>query len=196
MTGLDMETRVLQHKNARLAVRLEQVYWQQLSEFAQAGKQTLSAHVHGLLADVADDQNRASFLRSHCLTKTRGQLQQQEMIPGQTNLGEIITACPSPVFVMSPERKILLYNPAFVSTVLDEMKNRAGGRPVSPRLTFSQPFKKIVQYLVANPNKVVSVQVGFTSEDISLQRNARFALLNRGLGEGSSVVVFVEDNRW
>ena len=145
---------------------------------------------------AADDQNRASFLRSHCLTKTRGQLQQQEMIPGQTNLGEIITACPSPVFVMSPERKILLYNPAFVSTVLDEMKNRAGGRPVSPRLTFSQPFKKIVQYLVANPNKVVSVQVGFTSEDISLQRNARFALLNRGLGEGSSVVVFVEDNRW
>lgn len=199
MTGfeaddLEMETRVLQQNNLRLAVRLEKLYWQQLEEFAAADKHGLSAHVHALLMGAPVRQNRASFLRSHCLKRLKSDLNHRTAMPGETNLGEIITACPSPVFVVSPDRKILVFNPAFVSSILDVMKERAGGKPISPRLTFSQPFKKIVEYLIDNPNKVVAGQVGFMSDTVTLQRNVRFALLDRALGADCPVVVFVEDN--
>ncbi len=192
--ALEMETRVLQHNNVRLAVRLEGLYWQQLEEFAAADKHGLSAHVHSLLTGVPERQNRASFLRSHCLKKLKSELKHRTAMPGGTSLGEIITACPSPAFVVSPDRKILAFNPAFVSSVLDAMKERAGGKPISPRLTFSQPFKKIVEHLIDNPNKVVAGQVGFRSGTLTVHRNVRFALLDRALGADCPVVVFVEDN--
>ncbi|WP_108883629.1 ribbon-helix-helix domain-containing protein [Anderseniella sp. Alg231-50] len=191
-SGLNMETRVLQHNKSRLAVRLEGVYWQQLEQLAKAGKQSLSAHVHSLLSRVPDKQNRASFLRCHCLQALNSQLQHNVSFPGGSNLGEIITACPSPVFVVSRDRKIVAFNPAFVSSVLEAMKDEDGDQPASPRLTFNQPFKKIVEYLADNPNKVVSGQVGFMTDTATLQRSVRFALLDRSLGARSPVVVFVE----
>ncbi len=192
--ALEMQTRVLQHNNLRMAVRLERLYWEQLEEFAGGDIQTLSAYVHSLLTQIPDKQNRASFLRSHCLKKLRSELKHRTAMPAETNLGEIITACPSPVFVVSPDRKILVFNPAFVVSVLDVMKEKAGGKPIAPRLTFSQPFKKIVEYLIDNPNKVVAGQVGFLSDTVTLQRNVRFALLDRALGADCPVVVFVENH--
>ncbi len=191
--ALEMETKVLQHNNARLAVRLEKLYWRQLEELAAAEEQGLSSHVHALLAALPRRQNRASFLRSHCLHKLRSRLDQFTAMRGETNLGEIISACPCPVFVVSAERKILVFNSVFMSSVLDMLKDKSGAKPSSPRLTFSQPFRNIVSYLVSNRNKVVSGQVGFMSDTKSLQRQVRFALLDRALGENSPVVVFVED---
>ena len=112
---------------------------------------------------------------------------------GSIDLAAIITACPVPVMVLTPERKIAAYNPAFARQIIATNKDKSADQERSPlRLTFSRPFNQIVKQIIDNPRAIVGGQIGFTIGETHTQRRVSYALADRSRKEQSFIVVFIE----
>ncbi len=185
--------KVLQRDGRRLAVRLEDVYWEELSEIAQADNVSVSELVHSLTANLPDDVNRTSFLRCYCLQYLREKMVLSKITSRNIDVNAIITACPEPVVVLTPQRKIAAYNPAFTSGIIQAgTAQETTAKGIEIRMTFSQPFNRIRQYMIDNPKRVVTGMMGFTIGDKTMQKRVRFALADRSDLENSFVIVFIE----
>ncbi|MGI9481945.1 MAG: ribbon-helix-helix domain-containing protein [Hyphomicrobiales bacterium] len=191
--NLNSSLRVLQHKGQRFSVRLEDVFWEQLEDFSVKEKLSLSKFIHTITSSLNVNVNRTSFLRCYCLQRLQesAPLDASSSVAG-IDLGSIITACPSPVFVLGNDRKIVAYNPAFKNEFLSlDAAGQPAGQRTPLRLTFSQPFNTIKSFLVDNPGRVVTAQVGFSQASNSRQYWVRFALADKSRGLDSLVVAFV-----
>ncbi len=185
--------RVLQRKGRRMAIRLENIYWDQLVDLAETDGISLNELVFKIVGDLDKSTNRTSALRAFCLHRLRQEMALSEMRSGGVDLAAIITACPLPVMVLTHERRIAAYNPAFATTILaprDRGEDDEGKS--SLRLIFTQPFNQIIRQVHDNPRKIISGQIGFTVGEAHTQRRVRYALADRSAGEASHLIVFIE----
>ena len=184
--------KILQRAGLRVAIRLEDIFWAQLREFAAEDRQRLSKLVFGIIDAAPEGANRTAQLRCYCLDRWRRKSSQIRV--GQLNFDmmAIIAACPSPVVVLTPARKIAAFNPSFSADILKTPStySREERRPVN--LTFSEPLPVIYRKLIEDPRHISIYQLGVSTGASTTHHRARFALLDRTLGEQSHLIVFLE----
>ena len=185
--------KVLQLKGQRISIKLEDLYWNQLSSFAKDENSTLTKLVHELVANLDGSINRTAYLRCYCMQRLQQTVTlSKSSTPTGIDLGSIITACPTPVFVLGSDRKIVAYNPSFKSDFLNVDLSSQGTSTQTPlKLTFSQPFNTLKKFLTENPGRVVTAQVGFSNDSTNKQKWVRFSLVDRTKADDSLVIAFV-----
>jgi predicted DNA-binding ribbon-helix-helix protein len=184
--------RILQRSGRRLAIRLEDIFWSQLREFAAEDGKRLSGLVFEILDTLSADANRTAALRCYCLDRSRRRASEVRL--GQLNFDmlAIIAACPTPVIVLTPARRIAAFNPAFSTNVLksSDSRKRQDRRPIN--LTFSEPLPQIYRRLLDDPRHISVYQIGVSDGVVTSHHRARFALLDRRLGDQSHLIVYLE----
>jgi predicted DNA-binding ribbon-helix-helix protein len=191
--SLNSSLKVLQSNGQRISIRLEDIFWEQLEKLAENEHLTLSKFVHALVHPLDPKLNRTAFLRCYCLRKLQETLSLSKADSSNgADLGSIITACPTPVFVLGNDRRIVAYNPGFKNDFLSIDFSTADGADRPPlKLTFSQPFNTIKKFLIENPGRVATAQVGFSQGGKQKQNWVRFALADKSRGDDSLVIAFV-----
>jgi predicted DNA-binding ribbon-helix-helix protein len=190
---METSSRVFQKDGQRLSIRLENIYWDQLEDIAETDAISLNSLIFRISGDLASGVNKTAALRTYCVYRMRQEMVLTSIRTGNIDLAAIITACPQPVMVLTPERRIAAYNPAFVSDILARGSEKGDKAQKTPlRLTFSRPFNQIIRQVVDNPRTIISGQIGFTVGDRHTQRRVRYALADRSRGEESFIVAFVE----
>ena len=186
--------RILQRRKAKHAVRLERIFWSQLDDLAREAKVSTSELVFGLFEDNSGTRNRASLLRCHCLDRARSQANQSRLLAQSFDLLGVIAACPTPVAVITPQRRISAFNPAFGELLETLRQGGDAGRAI--HLSFSEPIQKIQQRLIDEPRRILVFQVGLRVGDgAPTYFLSRFALADRSQGLESLIVLFFEPPR-
>jgi predicted DNA-binding ribbon-helix-helix protein len=185
--------RILQLHGQKLAIRLEEIFWSQLTELAKDDKTTLSRLVFRLLDKAPKTtKNRTSFLRCYCIDRLRKR-QPLSLLSGPAfDLLSLVSTCPVPTAVLTPERKIAAVNPA-LSTVIRELRTSIDDAPREINLTFSEPFPRIQKSLIDHPTTIKAWQIGLQAgSGKPRQFTGRFSLADREKGMTSLIVVFLE----
>jgi predicted DNA-binding ribbon-helix-helix protein len=186
--------RILQHKGERTAIRLENIFWSQLTEFASEDATSLSKLVFGIIEKASEAKNRTSLLRCYCIDRWRKRASTARLENINFDMLAIIAACPTPVVIITPERKIAAFNPSF-STQIIGSKTRTGGGDSQHRgikLTFSEPLTKIQQRLIDDPTRISTYQVGFYAGNTTTYHRARFAIADRAQKHKSMLILFID----
>lgn len=182
--------RTFQHKGKRAAIRLEEIYWEQLEAFARRDKVKLSRLISTIFDAIDDTGNRTACLRNYCLhrlTHTAGAAQNGY----DANILAIMEACPLPAFTMTVERKMFAYNAAFKNEIENlgpkskEAKGQAG-----LKMVFSNPVNQTAERLKDGTRNSVTGYIGFSLGDKLIQRKASFCLVDKRL-ENSPILVFI-----
>jgi len=180
--------RVLQQGRIRFSIKLESVFWGQLEEIAADQGTTLTKLVHSVLKDLPSSENKTSALRVYCQITLQKKIEDAHYGARSSIWGVVLTASPTPILIISTNRKITAYNQAFKIGILEGLTTSLKGKPgKSPHLTFSQPFNRIVSYLNKNPTSVVKSQIGVFVGTQARHCRVRFAFIDE-----EHVMVFVE----
>lgn len=113
----EMEPRfraVVARGGERRGIRLERIYWDGLSRMSVAGKITTADIVQYTAAQLPDSGNLASSLRVMSLKWALHRLDAVEDVSWLANLNAVIQASPSPTILLTREKKIQLFNDAFL----------------------------------------------------------------------------------
>jgi predicted DNA-binding ribbon-helix-helix protein len=183
--------RVLQQHGRKLGLRLELIFWSQLAEYAKRDQVSLSTLVFGILATEKDAANMTSVLRCYCLDRQR-RSQATSPLAGQSfDLLAMVSACPSPVAIITPERKLVAFNPAF-SILMRTLRENTPDAQRAIQLTFSEPVPRIQRHLLDRPTDIRNYHVGLQIGD-SKQHNfsARFALADRTKEMTSLIAIYL-----
>ena len=187
----DLSMKVLQRAGKRLAIKLEHIFWVQLEELAGQAKLSLAKYVHQVLEEGDPDDNRASVLRCHCLKTARDAKTAAYLTEGDLNLTLMLTACPSPAFILKDERTIVAHNPAFASRFMTETETGQGGRAFV-RISYTRPFTRLREFLQQNPNKALNTLLVLSTG--AKTHNCRARLMLAGHGPDAFVLVFLEED--
>ena len=183
--------RILQYKGTKAAIRLENIFWSQLSEYAAEDKVTVSQLVFSIFGSHADQANRTALLRCYCLDRNRRLMSAEKLQAQSFDMLAIIAACPIPVAVITPERRLAAFNPPFSSIVSELREKSSEGRAI--QLTFSEPLPIIQRRLVEQPMRIRSYQIGLRVGDGPARYyGTRFALADRTKGLESLLISFFE----
>lgn len=188
----DTKLKIIQLKGRKLAIRLETIFWSQLGEFAKEDKSSLSKFIFKLLDEHDDIPNRTSYLRCYCIDRMRKKQPLSALIGPAFDMLALVSACPSPVAIVTGERKLVAFNPAFSAIIRDiQPVDREQQRAIS--LSFSEPFPKIQKQLLDHPTDIKIYQLGLqVGSGQPRQFRARFALAEREKGTSSLVAIFME----
>lgn len=188
------QLRVLQRQGTKIAVRLERIFWSQLDELARDAKTSTSKLVFGLLSSNETSINRTGLLRCYCLDRARSKASVNRLQNESFDMLSIIAACPSPVAVITPQRKIATFNPTFSDVVTQMRGNQERGTGI--QLSFSESIQKIQQNLLDNPTRISVFQVGIQVGDSAPQYYyCRFALADRAKAKESLIILFFENRK-
>lgn len=186
----DLSMKVLQRAGKRLAIKLEHIFWVQLEELAGQARLSLAKYVHQLVDEANPDDNRASILRCHCLKAARDARTAAYLTEGDINLTLMLTACPSPAFILKDERTIVAHNPAFASRFMTETETGQGGRAFV-RISYTRPFVRLREFLQQNPNKALNTLLVLSTG--ARTHNCRARLMLAGQGPEAFLLAFLEE---
>ncbi|MES2907038.1 MAG: ribbon-helix-helix domain-containing protein [Pseudomonadota bacterium] len=185
--------RIFQRQGRRYAVKLEDIFWTQLKECAADAGQELTNLVFEIFDADPAAKNRTALLRSYCLTWLRHKLTLSSLRSSSLDLSAILTACPAPCFVITQERQLTAYNPAFAKEVWGFKRHSTAQQSPSPlNMSFSKPFNKVVEALDAAPGKIIQGQMGFSTEGRQLQCRVNFCLLDDRQRKTSPILIYID----
>ena len=184
--------KIIQQKGIKYAIRLETIFWSQLTEFAKDDKITLSRYIFRIMADNKNVQNRTSYLRCYCIDRMRKKQPLSALIGPAFDMLAFVSACPTPVAIVTGERKLVAFNPAF-SAIIRDIRPSSRDQQRAINLSFSESFPKIQKHLLENPTDIKAYQLGLqVGVGQPRQFRARFALAEREKGTSSLVAIFLE----
>ena len=191
IAATETSMKVLQYEGIRLALRLEHIFWLQLDDLAQQAGTGLNKYVHQVLRNAGEGANRASVLRCHCLKAVRDDKIAVSLSAGHNNLTLLLTACPSPAFILKDERTIVAHNPAFAARFLGELSDGREDRKYYVRISYTRPFNKLREFLEQNPNKALNTLLVLSPGNDDFNCRARLMLV--GPQDNPFVMAFFED---
>lgn len=117
---------VVARNGERRGIRLERIYWEGLNRMSVAGKVTTGDLVQHTAVQLPEPGNLTSLLRVLSLKWALGRLASVEDISSMDNLNALVQASPSPTVVLTRDKRIHLFNEAFLSMlrqrlIVDEM---------------------------------------------------------------------------
>ena len=183
--------KIIQRDGVRSAVKLEAIFWSQLKDFAREDKVSLSELIYRIW-DREPTRNRTALLRCYCLDRWRKNASILQMHPARFDMLALIAACPTPVVVITPERKIAAFNPAFSDAILTPRGTAAGDKSRALSITLSEPMRKLQQRLIDDPRRIPVLQVGFQAGGRTTYHKVRCALADRSTGLESLLILYLE----
>jgi predicted DNA-binding ribbon-helix-helix protein len=190
----ETQLRVLQRRGTKLAVRLERIFWSQLDDLAKDAKTSTSKLIFEILGANAGALNKTGLLRCFCLERARSKGSISRLQSESFDMLGIIAACPTPVAVITPQRKIAAFNPAFSNLITLMRGNQNRGMAI--QLSFSESVPKIQQSLLDQPTRISVFQVGIQVGTGAAQYHyCRFALADRTKAGESLIILFFEERK-
>ncbi len=184
------QLRVLQRAKQKSAVKLERIFWSQLEDLARDDKTTLSKLVFDVVGRAANSQNKTSLLRCYALDRLRRGGANVRLKGQAFDLMALIASCPVPAALITSERKLTAFNPAFSDLIKSMRDQHARDRAI--QLSFSEPLPKILLALREQPNNIRTYQIGLQLGDGKPGYfGARFALADRSKGVDSLIVIYI-----
>lgn len=183
--------KIIQRDGARSAIKLEAVFWSQLKDFAREDKVSLSELIYRIW-DKEPAKNRTALLRCYCLDRWRKNASVLQMHPARFDMLALIAACPTPVVIITPERRIAAFNPAFSTSILPPRQAGGGDKSRALSITLSEPMRKVQQRLIEDARRIPVLQVGFQTGERTTYHKARCALADRSIGYESLLILFLE----
>ena len=191
----ETKLRVLQRSGVKMAVMLEKIFWSQLDDLAKANGTSTTKLVFELLRDFPEARNRTSLLRCHCLEMARTTASLNRLQAESFDMLGIIAACPSPVAVITAQRKIAAFNPSF-SNLIAAMRSQQDAPGTAIQFSFGEAIPKIQNMLISQPTRLVTFQVGVQVGGSKARfYHCRFALADRGKGTQSLILIFFENEQ-
>ncbi len=188
------QLRILQRQGIKMAVRLERIFWSQLDDLAREAKTSTSKFVFEILTANENTTNRTGLLRCYCLERARSKGSINRLQAESFDMLGIIAACPSPVAVITPHRKIAAFNPAFSSLIT--LMSGIQDRGTAIQFSFGESITKIQQNLIDYPTRISVFQVGIQIGSSTAQYYyCRFALVDRAKAKESLILLFFEERR-
>ncbi len=110
---------------------------------------------------------------------------------GQTfDLMALIATCPLPVAIITKERRLTAFNPAFSDLIKAMRRDQHKDRAI--QLSFNEPLPRILTALTEQPNTIRNYQVGVQLGDSKPSYfSGRFALADRSKGDESLIVIYI-----
>ncbi|MEC9368808.1 MAG: ribbon-helix-helix domain-containing protein [Pseudomonadota bacterium] len=187
-----LRQRFFQRQQARLSIKLEEEFWKQLEICAAMESRSLNELVFDI-AGSADSTNRSSALRTYCVLKLGQAFEKARLASSNVDVQTLLTACPSPCVILTPERKIAAHNAAFFDTVLKPVieAGQEGAGNINLRFTISSPLRQIVKAILESKQGYAEASVAFYHGDRMRQMLGRFCLLNRRAQAASPILCYL-----
>ena len=99
----------------RRGIRLETIYWDGLASLVAGSRHSLSDIVERASVQVGEGSNLASMLRVLAFRWMWRRYSDLQAAYSADTLNTLVHACPSPVIVLTRDKKIQLFNEAFVT---------------------------------------------------------------------------------
>jgi predicted DNA-binding ribbon-helix-helix protein len=148
--------RAVNTRGERRGIRLERIFWNTLGEAATARNQSLAQLVGDTAASNVPGGNLASALRVTVARWLRDQLGETRRRATPEIVFAMIQACPSPVFALSADKKIVSYNRAFVAFIQTRFNTAEASELLRGlRLTLDTPLEQVIERLRADPTASV-----------------------------------------
>lgn len=188
--------RIFQRNNQKIAVRLEEEFWNQLENCAREEKRKLSSLLFEILDNVQQSRNRASLIRVFCVRWLHQRLTQaKQATVSNPDLQAILSACPIPCVIMTAEKAIIAYNSAFAETIIARLtpKREPKGKDKNDRLTFrlAIPLEPIYEELVSGNAQYHDTKASFVWQRKTININARFCLIRSAYSGNHPLLCFI-----
>lgn len=122
--GLAPVFRAVNTPRQRRGIRLESIYWDGLRLLADDRGRSIGEMVEETVDAAADNAtNLASLLRVGVVRWLLERTRRLETLTHLDNTNAIIQASPSPAFVLTADKRILLYNRAFLNLIQSRFLN-------------------------------------------------------------------------
>lgn len=106
---------ILSADGVRRGIRLETIYWDGLASLVAGSRHSLSDIVERASVQVGEGSNLASMLRVLAFRWMWRRYSDLQAAYSADTLNTLVHACPSPVIVLTRDKKIQLFNEAFVT---------------------------------------------------------------------------------
>jgi predicted DNA-binding ribbon-helix-helix protein len=184
--------RAVNARGARRGIRLERIFWSTLGEAAATRGQSLSQLVGDTALVTPTGGNLASALRVVVARWLTDRLAETRQRSTADLTFAMIQACPSPVFALSADKRIVSYNRAFVGFL------QARFSAVDPaellrglRLSLDTPLDQAMEKLAADP--VAAVASGYVIGLAERRVRGQLRLTLAPTAERRIVIAFVAD---
>jgi predicted DNA-binding ribbon-helix-helix protein len=153
--------RVVTVRGQRRGIKLEEIFWSSLSELAALTGCKLADVIAECEQDLGEGGNLTARLRYIAASYLREQLADARERSSLSVIAGQVRACPSPAFALAGNRRIIAYNPAFLTFVQSRFLGFQSSPPAQGlRLSFDVQFAELVDRLKASPGEPQSA--GFT----------------------------------
>lgn len=140
----------------RRGIRLERIFWNTLAAAAADANRSLAQLVGDTAATLGDGANLASALRVNAARWQADTLAETRRRSTPEMVFAMIQACPSPVFALSAEKKIVSYNRPFIAFIQSRFTTADPAEMLRGlRLTLDTPLEQAVASLVNDPAAAV-----------------------------------------
>lgn len=161
----------------RRGIRLERLYWDGLSRMSTAGRTTTAELVNYTATTNAGSQNLASALRVLSLKWALKRIDMMEEISSMANLNAIVQASPSPTLVLTLDKKIQIFNDAFLSILRNRlMLSDPAQLARSLKLSIDTPIEDAMETLNLGKGKILSTGFGLALGPYSVKGQINLAL--------------------
>jgi predicted DNA-binding ribbon-helix-helix protein len=192
--GAGPQFRVLQHEGKKHALRMESVFWLQIEECAQSLNTRAASLISEIVSRCEEEANRTSAVRVYCINWLRERLKGLETKKLTLDLTPMLSACPTPAFLLASTGRLVMYNRSFSNTYLDS----EDATPIEDANTrvwhlFGHTIRESRAVLTANPDRVVSGRVRLRGAGTFEERNVSATLVDRSSVDTSPILVFIQD---
>ncbi|WP_160005274.1 ribbon-helix-helix domain-containing protein [Rhizobium sp. 18055] len=168
---------VLGRGGERRGIRLERIYWDGLGRMSTAGKMSTADLVHYTAAQMPESGNLASLLRVLSLKWALRRLDTVEDISSLANVNAIIQASPSPTILLTHEKKVQLFNDAFLSMLRQRLPlGDLAQLTKSLRFSIDTQIEEAIATLTRNKGKTLNTGFSITVGTQTMKGQINLAL--------------------
>lgn len=172
-----LKFRVVTVNRQRRGIKLEEIYWQGLSDLARQRQCKLADIVAECESSLVGDGNLTARLRYVATSYLRDQLLSARERSNLLTITGQVRACPSPAFALSGDKRIVSYNQPFLAYVQSRFQKPAPAQGL--RLSFDIQFSELVERLKQSPGapQPANFTIGVSQQLARGRLNAALACL-------------------
>ncbi len=150
--------RIVQYKKKRYALRLENIFWQELEYLARRRRMRLGQLI-AELDDAHDGPNLSSFVRGFCMVEAERDASRFRLESGSFDLLDILRGSPAPALLLTHERVIIDANQALIEWVGEAVvfRQQKFDALFEPRV--ARPLDETIELMRSGQLKRTQIQV-------------------------------------
>lgn len=176
----------------RRGIRLETIYWQSLKKIAETERTSLGETVERAMDEASGVDNLASVLRVSVTRWLSDRVRTLEALTQIEAISPLVHASPAPTFVITAEKRIVLYNRPLLNLIQSRFPNaRADIVYKGLRLSVDTQIDQVIQRLKMGEGTVLSTGFVLGVEGQRLRGLLNFVLAP--VHKQSMVIAYITD---